>query len=734
MTLSAFLLDISGPIAILASFHIFDSRDHSRDRQSLSKATHHKVLPEPDLRTLVEPPLHDLANPPASNHRSPEKTQTNAREPTAESVMDISESSTRPSTIRTESQRIPGGFDDDDHRLPPLEDAEHDFHNDSSVFANSSLPPLPLGDSSLLRGPGHGTDPTTEALDEREMRKQLMDIESSFLPEPSVLGQTHGPGADDSLLLGNQSALGQATRSRKNASKFFAGGEEEPIEEEPYEDYEGQPTPPGRYKTPGLIDARMSNLDLSESLANQASLESMSSSPTAAAAARTVSRAVSMATFGSYETANEGSQPHSTPNEENLERGGDGTDEATPRKKKEVLGEALSEPPPSMTFTTEQDHRDPEAEGQDHTKPSATSGRRPGYLRSRQASQRSSASSFTNFSVDNASEVTLGADYALQSGGAVPANASLGRHRLELSRSISLGSIASGISNLGDHGERDRTVSGGSNATTLHSVPGESGLPRLDEGPESTAIGDLGDEDPSSLKTPRAGNRTFIAPTDTVIARHVRNVHVPDSVARDFHHNNRSLSPEKRGAQAGPLPRKGAKNLTLKEQSSTIDKLSKENFDLKLKIWALETALDKRSEEGIKEMVSENVELKAGYATTQKEMKALRRQIRDLENRLKEASEGKSTARDGSDVDGSAVSPGNEDAQQMEETIIYLRERVESYEVEIERLRTASVAKEGEKRKLAEMVSVLSDRRAGGSDVAAREVAVSSEPRCITNY
>ena len=60
-------------------------------------------------------------------------------------------------------------------------------------------------------------------------------------------------------------------------------------------------------------------------------------------------------------------------------------------------------------------------------------------------------------------------------------------------------------------------------------------------------------------------------------------------------------------------------NLTLKEQNSKIDKLSKENFDLKLKIHFLDQALQNRSDEGVKEMISKNVQLQTDLATEKKE-------------------------------------------------------------------------------------------------------------------
>ena len=56
-----------------------------------------------------------------------------------------------------------------------------------------------------------------------------------------------------------------------------------------------------------------------------------------------------------------------------------------------------------------------------------------------------------------------------------------------------------------------------------------------------------------------------------------------------------------------------------------------------------------------------------------------------------------------------------------EEEVLYLRERVETTEIEVEKLRAENMAKETEKRRLAEMVRSLGDSRAGSSDVGSRE-------------
>ncbi|PYH41121.1 putative anucleate primary sterigmata (ApsB) [Aspergillus saccharolyticus JOP 1030-1] len=170
--------------------------------------------------------------------------------------------------------------------------------------------------------------------------------------------------------------------------------------------------------------------------------------------------------------------------------------------------------------------------------------------------------------------------------------------------------------------------------------------------------------------------------------------------------------------------------MTLKEQSSTIDRLSKENFDLKMRIHFLNEALNRRSEEGIKEMISENVELKSDKLKLQKESQNLKRKVRELEKQLKDQQSDKESMVN-HDADGSEDE--DRDTAQDEE-ILFLRERMETYELEIERLRSENIVRESEKRRLAEMVKSLSDGRGDGrsmgSDVGAREERVSPPPFC----
>jgi chromosome segregation ATPase len=152
---------------------------------------------------------------------------------------------------------------------------------------------------------------------------------------------------------------------------------------------------------------------------------------------------------------------------------------------------------------------------------------------------------------------------------------------------------------------------------------------------------------------------------------------------------------------------RSGKNLTLKEQSSTIERLSKENFDLKLKVMFLSDRLDKLSEEGIKEMISENVDLKTGLAVLQRDNKVLRRRVKELEKQVRDEGERPSTAHSGASSTDQTARMGDEE---REEELIFLRERVEEYATEIERLRSESLTKENERRKFADIVRSLGER------------------------
>ncbi|KID97820.1 anucleate primary sterigmata protein B, partial [Metarhizium majus ARSEF 297] len=407
------------------------------------------------------------------------------------------------------------------------------------------------------------------------------------------------------------------------------------------------------------------------------SLENLDSSPTTAAAARTISRAVSMAssatTDGRTAPAVADEDGYRDETEHSFLSGAD-----DPFLQSQISDKLDTGSTPSNSLRI---------------------GKRSKYLRSRYGSHRSSTSSLiTNPESQDGSEATIGhgVDYALQSGGAVPALGMLRSTSNPFQRSISVGSMVSGF--------------GGED---LNDLPNH----HLDTLPEVSSPDRPNHNDP--LRTPKASreNLKATAPTDTVIAQHVKNVQVPESLVKEYRFKNSLQTPRRpsnltTGTSTDTITKTG-RNLTLKEQSSTIERLSKENFDLKLKVMFLSDRLDRLSEEGIKEMISENVELKTSLAVLQRDNKILRKRIKELERQARDEDNRPSTA-----LSTDQTSKTNdEDAYEREQELIYLRERVEEYATEIERLRNESLSRESEKLQLVQMVKTLGERSGSNAGV-----------------
>lgn len=565
---------------------------------------------------------------------------------------------------------------------------DNDLHMDSPL--TDSWLPGPKDPSSLLPPPDEHTHldlAANHTLDESEMNQRLLEVESSFLPEPSQLisKDSTNTGADDTHLFGivNDNV---AVRRRPQPIRVASREDIENHTDPSAAAGQSPRTPPGGYKTPAPHQQEFSDsYDTEErfsQMANTSALENMSSSPTAAATARTLSRVQSLATIGGYETANEREEIARPPKKSATVE--EDTD-ATPRKdgaQDDHENRYLEVPNPL-------DGQQESANGN-----SKTASRRPRYLHKRSSQARLSYDSVASSNTD-ASDATLGADFALQSGGALPDSSVQRKTRTSISRQASLGSMLSGISGISDEEppRPQRQVS----TTDLSTLQEES--------PVSTKAG--------ALSTPRASMFSFNMPTDTVIANNVRDLEVPGTFARQYR-QERSISPEKNNTLLGmtPGPKRG---LTLKEHRSTVEKLGKENFDLKMKIHFLDQALATRSEDGIKEMITENVQLKSDRLRLEKDNHNLRKQVRDLQKKLDE-----SGARDSPSAD-QGYGTDDERSPTAEEEVIYLRERVEVNEIEIEKLRSENFAKETEKRRLAEMVKSLGDTRTATSDVGSRE-------------
>ncbi|KAK4240722.1 hypothetical protein C8A03DRAFT_31107 [Achaetomium macrosporum] len=555
-------------------------------------------------------------------------------------------------------------------------------------------PALRAPESSYLESPslnrGH-SDSQAEII----VREHLQDIESSFSAPISPL-PTSNNGLDDTFVFDSPTKQPAPARVAQDPDQSVESADQS----------QALPTL-SRSVSSTLQDPDSSQLHSpaqdrsTHGVGNStASLEAFSSSPAAAAAARSISRAVSQAASVRSE----------------VYRGQDDS-MGDQQAQKQSVDDSLLHPDSNASVSQDSREHSQERASVDagHTPGQALkTAKRPKYLRSRMGDQRSSVSSFIT---DPDSDVTVGtgADYALQSGGAAPSLGTSRSFNNPLSRSISMGSMASGIEDLHDS-----------------SGPAFGQLETLDEvdgsmSPQPEARRDHGRP---ILQTPRPTKITALdAPTDTVIARHVRDVQVPESLAKEYKNRGGLVTPARPGTSdaggfgASTASRHG-RSLTLKEQSSTIERLSKENFDLKLKVMFLSDRLDKLSEEGIKEMISENVELKTGLAVLQRDNKVLRRRVKELEKQLKDEEERPGTARSTQSEDEQSAAYDQE-AQEREEELIYLREQLEEYVTEIERLRNENMNKEAEKRRMAEVVRTLGERTGErlGEDLERQEEA-----------
>ncbi|PYI21183.1 putative anucleate primary sterigmata [Aspergillus violaceofuscus CBS 115571] len=599
-----------------------------------------------------------------------------------------------------------------------------------------SLPPLPDNDdSSLLLSSEDGDHDRVEDqtfLQENEMRRRLMDMESSFLPDPSTIQATtthRTIDADDTSMVEAHRGDAPGTSGPENSQLSFMVPDESNVDITSV----GDEVPIPQTPSPRSEEADDEAMDATSAASSEkhvdnatTQIEGTHSSPSAAAALRTASRNPT-ASSEDPRDANQTSmgviqREHFSPPEPNqlLQSMGQNS-HSEPRN--------LS-PGPSRFF--------PENSGGDAEAISRASSRRssrPKYLASRQSAHRLSYSSVTSTGTEiTNSDATLGADYALQSGGAAPGMTSSiqAGQRNTLARSVSLGSMASGISGYSDDNVFDRKGPSGTTEGGLHTLNEEDGPSRSRPGSSSQhhhthQPANHVSEQPSAQEaaepmTPKAKHRNNSFPTDTAIAERIKDVQIPSTFVKQFRedYGSRALSPDKRTSTTAGFTKSG-RTMTLKEQSSTIDRLSKENFDLKMRIHFLNEALNRRSEEGIKEMISENVELKSDKLKLQKDSQHLKRKVRELEKQLKDQQSDKESMVN-HDPDGSEDE--DRDAAQDEE-ILFLRERIETYELEIERFRSESIVRESEKRRLAEMVKSLSDGRSEGrpmgSDVGARE-------------
>lgn len=572
--------------------------------------------------------------------------------------------------------RVPGGFEtDEDLSVSPTirstSDRQTSDSSDESTDAQTKSTHVPeREDNTTLSDEGRSQiEDDTSTLSEQEMRRRLMDMDSSFMAQLSPAANL-APSEDTAIYFPCEDRL---------------SARDERFDREDLEDL-GQ-----------ALDGEHDTISLSESM----------SSPTAAAAARILSRVKSSSSDDRDTTEN------TRYDQENERRGteSDEHDDTTPQIPTEPSPQSGIPTPIKQSFSPSAEAANSgDMEDEDFATP--RSRKRPKFL-DRMASQRSSYSSYTTISTNEGSEVTVGADYALQSGGAAPFNESThSRPNMDLSRTTSLGSMASGVSTLSEGEDKIWSASSALDAH-LGTLNEEASAPEHDVS--------QGDEE-LAPQTPRGADRGLNTPTETVISQHVRDVLVPATVVREYRDRHRPPSPEKRNGAPTPSIHQHGKSLTLKEQSSTIDRLMKENWDLKLKISFLNDALNRRSDEGVKAIISENVELRTAKFQSMTEIRELKRSVRELDRKLREKSD--QLAENFKKFKQAESTHGNEDQQDIDDRVTYLTERLMTYEVEIERMRHEISTREGERRRMAEVLKKAGERRGPDSDIGAREEMV----------
>ena len=526
-------------------------------------------------------------------------------------------------------------------------------------------------------------------LEEREMHRKLMEEDSTFLPP---LSPFTGSGRYDTLTSG--ASLDSPDVANKPHSDQ-ANPQQSPE------------SPSGIYETPAPGHGQWSQQENSNGFGDpehtSSSSEPVSSSPAAKAAARKPFRKTSISSTEGYKTADDERQSSNTSEREILE------EDPTPRKaepRRSSSSQHLESPTPTKAASARGLSEDAAGDTTNNKASPLPSRKRPTFLTTRLSTQKSSFSTYTTVSTEGGSDATLGADYALQTGGSAPFGSSTScRPRMDYSRTTSMGSMLSGITGISDENQT-RTRSG--TLEEMHT---------------------LSEEDPSTVRyddslvpeTPRVISTSTEIPTETMLAKRVNDVEVPATAAREYRNRHRSPSPGKGAGAPMPSVNRNGRNLTLKEQSGTIDRLTKENFDLKMKITFLNDSLNKRSPEGVAGLINENADLKASKVTCAKEIRDLKRSIRDLERTLRGKEEELVEAyRRANDNDERGPS-GTEMNKEVEEELLFLRDRVVICDVEIEKLRHESFVREGEKRRIAD---ILQTRRSAASDVGAREEIV----------
>ena len=283
----------------------------------------------------------------------------------------------------------------------------------------------------------------------------------------------------------------------------------------------------------------------------------------------------SIATIGGYETAAEDDEEQDAYDEDFA----DAEDNGGNNLSENTAGNQTVQHHPSRAAS--QANVDP----QSIQLPETPKGTRRPRLHSRFASTRSSYSSRTSEHTSE-DDYAIGADYALQTGGGATLSSSTSsRPSQDLMRSISLASIASGIT---DPDAKNK-------APVADSIMGPDRM----QTPRPLNL------DSSYAATPTNRSPGLQTPTQSVVDRTVNQLKdSPDPSSPG--HPPLDTSPGTLGAS--PINAR-IQSLALKEQGNIVDKLQKENFKLKMKLYYLEKRLAQVTDEEVKRMINENIEL-----------------------------------------------------------------------------------------------------------------------------
>ncbi|KAF3923326.1 hypothetical protein ABW21_db0203345 [Orbilia brochopaga] len=251
-----------------------------------------------------------------------------------------------------------------------------------------------------------------------------------------------------------------------------------------------------------------------------------------------------------------------------------------------------------------------------------------------------------------------------------------------------------GSSRSGGRLGSDRSVRRHASAQSVaSSVNVNAAVEKVLEDLDEEGRSDSGEDAPETPRARVTGHGEPIPP-ETQLNAQIRNIKVPETIARDFRKreaSNGGFSPTK----------KPGRGMTLKEQSGHIDKLQKENWDLRIKVFHLNNRLDKTSEESVKTLQNENGILAVENTQLKSHIKTLKKRIKQLEK-----SGDTSSTRNGSD------DAEKDDITTLETEVHYWKEQTEKVEVEVETLRSKFKEKESQCERLSEIVRGM----AGGGD------------------